>query len=220
MALIITIEGKYSKEDWINNFTIVAAMLEALSGKLDAEAVGANNGLATLNNFGKLVQVALNSERLENKTLEEVMVDVADYVNDSLLTLNISSIDGLATALSQKIETDEKGVANGVATLNSEGKVVEVALNSEKVGSLSPTEVIEFANDYTNSQLDLLNIASIDGLADALGGKQDTIMAATGWSGNRGTEARSGFNSADWSEATGTKTIEDLARYFAAILMI
>ena len=73
MALVIDKEGKYSKENWINNFNIVAEMITNLAGKISSEAKGANNGVASLDNNGKVVQTALNSEKLDGKTYAELL---------------------------------------------------------------------------------------------------------------------------------------------------
>ena len=72
MALIIDIEGKYSKEDWVNNFTIVAELLLSLADKVDNDKLASNNGIATLNNVGKVIQTALNADKLNGLTLAQI----------------------------------------------------------------------------------------------------------------------------------------------------
>lgn len=73
MALIIDIEGKYTKEDWINNFTIVAELLSSLAAKIDNDKLASNNGIATLNNVGKVIQTALNADKLNGLTLAQIL---------------------------------------------------------------------------------------------------------------------------------------------------
>ena len=73
MTLIIDEEGKRSKADWVNNFTIVAAMIEALAEKMPTEWRGAANGVAGLNADQKVIQTALNAEQLDGSTKEQLL---------------------------------------------------------------------------------------------------------------------------------------------------
>lgn len=149
MALIIDEAGKRSKADWVNNFTIVAEMLVSVAAK---------------------------------------------------------------------IGTDKLGAANGVATLNVASKVLQTALNAEKIGGLTLVEFVADYTEYIDAAIDALNIGSIDGLTTALNGKQATIIPVAGWSANSGIEVRSTFTVSDWNEATGSKNIEDLAKVVAALI--
>jgi hypothetical protein len=112
MTLVIEKEGKLDKPDWINNFTIVAAMLSALNNKVGTDQLGANSGVATLNNLGKMIQTALNSEKLDNKTFAEI---ANLFVAVALL-----------------------GAANGVATLGSDGKLTTAQIPSSISSGLVP----------------------------------------------------------------------------------
>lgn len=93
----VVIVGKIDKADWEHNFAIVDAIVDAFGGKLDASQKAAANGVASLNSDSKVIQIALNSERLNNKT-------EADFAN---LFIQFSS----------------KGAANGVAELDATGKL-------------------------------------------------------------------------------------------------
>lgn len=93
----VIIVGKIDKEDWEHNFALVDAALDALGEKLPTSQKAAANGLASLNADSKVIQVALNSERLNGKTEAE------------LTTLFILQ--------------SVKGAANGVAELDATGKL-------------------------------------------------------------------------------------------------
>lgn len=96
------------KTDWDNNFQVVIDMLVTLAGKIDVSKIGANSGVAALNNVGKVIQTALNSDKFDNKTFSEV---AALFVAASLL-----------------------GANNGVAQLGSDGKL-KTAQIPDGVGS-------------------------------------------------------------------------------------
>jgi hypothetical protein len=99
---------KADKTDWDNNFQVVIDMLVMLAGKIDVSKIGANSGVASLNSVGKVIQTALNSEKLDGKTFSQV---AALFVAASLL-----------------------GANNGVAELDSSGKL-KTAQIPDGVGS-------------------------------------------------------------------------------------
>lgn len=101
MSLIIDKGGKYEKEDWINNFGLIQQLFALLrsdvDGKVAAALLGENSGVATLSNTGKVLQTALNAEKISGQALS----DLANMFISALL----------------------KGAANGVAELDGSGKL-------------------------------------------------------------------------------------------------
>lgn len=79
MALIKDKTGQYVKADWIHNFEEVDQRLDAntlaLANKLNSNEKGAVNGIPTLNNEQKVVETALNSDKVGGKTLAEITTD-------------------------------------------------------------------------------------------------------------------------------------------------
>lgn len=110
MSLRIVIVGEITKDDWVHNFTIVEAIEAALSGKIASTQKAAANGVASLNSDSKVVQTALNSERLNGKTEAEL---------SSLFVLFSS-----------------KGAADGVAELDGSGKLKADQLPASVVSGL------------------------------------------------------------------------------------
>lgn len=109
--LRIIIVGKIDKDDWVHNFTILDAVADALSGKIGIDQKGSASGIATLNSDSKVIQVALNSERLNGKT-------EAELTNLFIL---------FAT----------KGVADGVAELDEYGKLKAAQIPDGVVSGLA-----------------------------------------------------------------------------------
>lgn len=68
------------------------------------------------------------------RTLKAITDNLEEEISAPIV---IDSVESLSAALSQKIEANEKGAANGVATLNSEGKVAETALNADRLGGVT-----------------------------------------------------------------------------------
>lgn len=156
MSLIIDEVGKRTKADWINNFTILAALIQSVAAKIDSDKLGAANGVATLNASSKVVQTALNSEKIGGLTLAEFVADYTEYTDDAIAAVN--------------------------------------------------------------AVIAALGISDILGLSAALDAKQDDITPDSGWSANTGATEKANLNAADWNEATGSKNVEDLAKYVNGIV--
>lgn len=93
----IVIVGKIDKADWEHNFALVDEAIDLLGSKLDLSQKAAASGIASLNSDSKVIQVALNAERINGKTEEEF---------GQLFVL-----------------FSTKGVANGIAELDGTGKL-------------------------------------------------------------------------------------------------
>jgi hypothetical protein len=106
----VIIVGKIDKADWQHNFALVDAALDELGFKLPASQKAAANGLASLNGDLKVIQTALNSERLNGKTEAEL----------SQLFILLST----------------KGSAGGVAELDGSGKLKADQLPASVVSGL------------------------------------------------------------------------------------
>ena len=108
--LIIITPGRISKANWQHNFGLLDAALDDLGLKLSASQKAAENGVASLNGDLKVIQTALNSERLNGKTESEL----------SQLFILLST----------------KGVAGGVAELDGSGKLKADQLPASVVSGL------------------------------------------------------------------------------------
>lgn len=125
-------------------------------------------------------------ENSSNDFYERVITNVSSgkviIINSSDIPecriLEISDINNLSTQLSNKINTSEKGAANGVATLGGDGKVVSSQLPEGIVGSVvymgtwnanTNTPTIPIASSSNKGHYYVVSIAGsteIDGITD------------------------------------------------------
>ena len=63
---------KCDHTDWDNNFQDCIDAIAALANKVGTDQLNAANGVATLNAASKVLQTALNSDKLDNKTFAEI----------------------------------------------------------------------------------------------------------------------------------------------------
>jgi hypothetical protein len=109
---ILALGRKANDTDWDNNFQVLIDLLTAVGLKVDSSKIGENNGVASLNNLGKVVQTALDSDKINGKTFTEL---ASYFVASTLL-----------------------GLANGVATLGSDGKLSTTQIPASTTSGLTP----------------------------------------------------------------------------------
>jgi len=149
--LIIIKVGKYDKQDWIDNFTLLEDLLEQLRTdtdlKLASTEKAANNGVASLNNDGKVVQQALDSDKIDGKTWSQV---VAALIPRALLASN-----------------------NTILYKDSDGDIGELVVGTSKiVGRKSSGEISALSVSEVKTLLNLA-IADVATLQAALDNKSD-----------------------------------------------
>lgn len=83
--------------DWDNNFQIVIDALITLAGKVNSSLLNAANGVPTLNNDLKVIQTALNADKINGYSVTDLLTVFA--------------------------AVSEIGVANGIAQLDSGAKL-------------------------------------------------------------------------------------------------
>ena len=90
-------------------------------------------------------------------------VDIVSTVADNSHNHTIANVTGLQTALDNKVDDSEKGSANGVATLDSNGKVVLTQIPDSVLGQLKYQGVWNFTTLPTATQKGQYWIASVSG---------------------------------------------------------
>ena len=98
-----------------------------ISGKLDASEKGVANGVAELDSTGKVPASQLPAGQT---TVSKIMMNSTEMPMDSSGVVNLGTVITQHQDISGKVNSSEKGAANGVAELDANGKVPSSQLPS------------------------------------------------------------------------------------------
>ena len=106
-------------------------------------------------------QVAMDKADVASMKID--IESIYDTITDNSHNHTIANVTGLQTALDNKVDDSEKGSANGVATLDVNGKVVLTQIPDSVLGQLEYQGVWDFTTLPTAIQKGQYWIASVNG---------------------------------------------------------